>query len=107
MNFNPRTSIAEATATTSTAEESEEFSGEPIETINTTIPEYQLIDQDENYICEASIQCDELSPSVDIACDLVEPERPAANGFLIVFQNDEPTAIPVHEFIPFEKGAVS
>lgn len=25
-----------------------------------------------------------------------------SNGFLIVFQNDEPTAVPVHEFIPFD-----
>lgn len=30
---------------------------------------------------------------------------PTANGFLIVFQNDQPTAVPVHEFIPFDDRA--
>lgn len=100
-----RTSITETAATTSATEENEAFAEEQIEPTMSSISEYQLIDQHENICDPPIILCEELE-SVDMECEL-EERTPTSNGFLIVFQNDEPTAVPVHEFIPFEKESVS
>lgn len=98
-----RTSIAETAAPTSTAEESEVFAGVQIEQSGAAVSDYQLIAQSDN-ICIPSIGEELFSASEDMEEEVAET-GPTSQGFLIVFQNDEPTAVPIHEFIPFEKAS--
>lgn len=42
-----------------------------------------------------------LPVTTDSMCEVVRPSN--AQGMLIVFQSDDPTAIPVHEFIPSDR----
>lgn len=77
-----RSEITEAAVSTTQTEEAEEH----------PCPEYSLLPPDGK-----PKDVEEVGEEVEV------PKAPSPSGFLIVFQNDEPTAVPVHEFVPFDQ----